>query len=127
MPQDLHLSPLNLRRKQLRLTLLYIEGMVPAIPADTFLMPHRNKRQIQAKSFTDLVSKNVVKNYETINNRCFKVPVAITNTYMNSFFVKTIVYWNQLYDNTTSAPSKVDSSFCPSQTLSTLTSPSSIC
>ena len=107
MLQDLQLSPLALRRKQLRLTLLFkvIEGMGPAIPADTYLTPHSNKRQIRAKTFTDCVSKNIVKNYETVNNRCFKVPVAITDTYRNSFFVKTVIEWNQLDDNTTSAPS----------------------
>ena len=49
MLQDLQLYPLALRRKQLTLLYKVIEGMVPAISTDMYLMPHRNKPQICEK------------------------------------------------------------------------------
>ena len=105
MLKDLNFSPLSQRRKQLRLILLFkiAEGMVPAIPADSYLEPQKNKRQIRAKTFSDWVTKNPITKYQTKNSKCFEIPEAKKDVYRNSFFVKSIVDWNQLDDNTTSA------------------------
>ena len=105
MLKDLDLSPLSDRRRHLRLILLFkiAEGMVPAIPASSYLTPQREKRQIRAKVYKDCVTNNPVTKYETKNQRSFQIPVANTDTYRNSFFVKTIIDWNQLDNITTSA------------------------
>ena len=51
------------RRKELRLTFLFkvVEGQLPAIPPDNYLVPATNKRRIRATEFSDFQSQNTVR------------------------------------------------------------------
>ena len=102
-----NLSPLHLRRRDLRLTLLYkiSQGLLPSIKADTYLTPIQNKRQISAKQFPDFASNNIVANHQNVNSKGFDVPYATTPQYKNSFFVRTLKEWNSLHEDVISAPS----------------------
>ena len=107
MLRDLDLPTLQERRKELRLAFLYkvVEGLVPAIPSASYLTPIRSKRRIRAKVFGDYVSTNIVTSSQTNNSKCFVVPTASTEVYKHSFFVRTIIDWNQLDDNIVGATS----------------------
>ena len=50
-PKDPHLTPLQERRKQQRLSFFFTiaKGLVPAIPADRFLTPVTSKRLVRAQ------------------------------------------------------------------------------
>ena len=62
MLQDLKLQPLQQRRLESRLVMMYkiVRGMVPAINADEVFIPIRNKRQIKPKSHQDCCSTNII-------------------------------------------------------------------
>ena len=109
MLQTHELPPLEDRRKFLRLTLLFkiYEGLVPAIPPETFLtkLEPTRKRQIRAKSFTDCVSSNFVTKYQCLNSKPLGLIPTTTDVYSNSFFCRTIKAWNSLAEDTISAPS----------------------
>ena len=80
------------------------KNLVPAIPSANYLTTEVNKRRIQTPAhFKDFQTKNFVERYQHINNSCYKVPVATTDIYKNSFFPRTISDWNQVKD--TSQPS----------------------
>ncbi|KAK3106866.1 hypothetical protein FSP39_001700 [Pinctada imbricata] len=84
------------RRRELRLTFLFkvVEGLVPAIPPDTYLVPVLNKRRIRAKRFTDFEARNVV--HSSNHTRCFNIPTCNSVTRKNSFFIRTVTEWNEL-------------------------------
>ena len=108
MLQELQLTSLQERRKQQRLTLLYkiAEGMIPALPSDSFLKPaDRNKRKIRPKRFEDYVVKNLVERHAYNNTRGFKVPDASTEQYKCSFFVQAVEEWNKLEEEVVQAKS----------------------
>ena len=107
MLNNLDLPSLETRRKHLRLTFLFkiAEGLVPAIPPESQLIPIRNKRKIRAKTFQDCVTNNFVEHNQLNNSRCFQVPSSKSDIYKNSLFPKTIRQWNQLDDSVVSAPS----------------------
>ena len=65
MLQDLKLQPLQQRRLESRLVMMYkiVRGMVPAINADEVFIPIRNKRQIKTKSHQDCYSTNIISKY----------------------------------------------------------------
>ena len=107
MLRELGLPSLQARRKELRLILLYkiAGGLVPAIPPEDYLQEVKNKRKIKARSFDNCESKNFVTAAQRLHDRCFVVPNANTDTYKNSFFVKTIKEWNQLEPQTVASPS----------------------
>jgi hypothetical protein len=70
MLRYLQLPPLQDRRKQLRLTMLYkiAGGLVPAIPPDTFLTPaDGSRRRDKAKTFVDQQTHNIIQR-QTYNN-----------------------------------------------------------
>ena len=69
---------------------------MPALPPDLYLTNQRYKRKIKAKQFSDCISKNIVERSVINNSRCFVVKDYKTETYKNSFFIKTVVEWNQL-------------------------------
>ena len=94
----------------MRLTFLFkiAEGFVPAIQPDLYLTPMRQKRHIKPRVFTDCETTNIVNKYVTNNTRPFVIPQSTTNTYSQSFFVRTIVQWNTL-NNTTVTAGSVDS------------------
>jgi len=98
MLRKLELQPLQDRRRDIRLVLLYrvVMGLVPALPPDQFLVRQRPRRNIKAKTFKDYTTTNFVDNLVTNNSRCLKVPTATCDQYKHSFFVKTIVEWNRL-------------------------------
>ena len=102
MMTKLELTSLQVRRKQLRLTFLYkvIEGLVPAIPPDSYLKPQKPGRQIRTRSRQNFIEKNAVEDYVRNNDRCFIIPASKTVQYKNSFFPKTIVDWNHLPNDT---------------------------
>ena len=103
------LQPLEDRRKLLRLTFLFkiYEGLVPAIPPETYLtkMNPSQKRQIKARTFTDCVSTNFVSNYQSMNSKRLELITSTTDVYSNSFFCRTIREWNGLAEDTISATS----------------------
>ena len=101
----LSLPPLEERRRQLRLTMLYkiVNGLVPALPADTFLTPaNRGRRRIRPTTYAGFSTSNIIARQANNNSCCFKVPPARTEQYRGSFFVQTVVDWNSLYDDTVS-------------------------
>jgi hypothetical protein len=55
MRKELELETLEERRQSLRLILMYkvVEGLVPALPTDTFVTISKRKRQIKPKPFGD--------------------------------------------------------------------------
>jgi hypothetical protein len=107
MLQDLKIPLLQDRRKDKRLTFLYkiVEGLIPAIPADPFLTPLRNKRQIKTTNRPEYTSSNFVERYGRNNSRCFVLDSAKTDTHRNSFFIRTVSEWNNLPDNVVCAKS----------------------
>ena len=98
MLETLELSSLEQRRSVNRLVFMYkvVEGLVPAIPADEFLKPKKPKRQIRSRKYTDYITKNLVDRHSVNNDRCFEIENCNTEQLRQSFFVKTIVEWNQL-------------------------------
>ena len=104
MLNDLRLSSLEERRRQQRLTLLYkvVKGHVPAINIQHYLRAQRPKRTIRAKKFEDFVKTNIVEKSVCNNNQCFVPIQANSESYKNSFFVRTTYDWNQLSDSAVS-------------------------
>ena len=100
MLRDLKLQPLQQRRLESRLVMMYkiVRGMVPAINADEVFIPIRNKRQIKPKSHQDCYSSNIISKYALNNSECYKVPASNTDQHKNSYFVKTTSDWNCLSD-----------------------------
>ena len=101
MLEDLKLPILQQRRLETRLVMLYkvVRGMVPAINADEFLIPIRNKRHIKPRVQSDFHTTNIVKKFSTNHSECFKIPDSHTEQYKNSFFVRTVSEWNQLEES----------------------------
>ena len=77
--------------------------MVPAIDIYDFLVSQRLKRLIKAKQFSDFESKNIIERQVAYNSKCFVIDDVNTDQYRNSFFVKTVLMWNHLDENTISA------------------------
>jgi hypothetical protein len=99
MLQDLNLLPLEERRRQLRLSLLYkiTEDLIPALPPHNFLVSaNTRRRKIRPTRFEGFQSTNIVARQAMNNTRGFRIPDSRTEQYRSSFFVKTIVEWNQL-------------------------------
>ena len=85
-------------RREKHLVFLYeiAEGLIPAIPAESFLTPVRNQRQIKVTSRSDFTSSNIIRRFARNNSRCFSLGSAKTDTNRNSFFVRTVSDWNNL-------------------------------
>ena len=101
MLTDLGLPPLEERRRQQRLTLLYtvVKWHVLAINIQNDLKAQRPKRIIRAKLFEDYIKTNIVEKSVCNNSQCF-VPIQVKSEhYRNSFFVRTTYDWNQLSDS----------------------------
>ena len=103
MLQELNLPPLQLRRKQQRLTMLYkiVEGHVAALPPKKFLNQiQRPSRRITPKTYAGFETKNIVAKYAVNNSRGFVIPKSEgTEQYISSFFVKTVTDWNHLEES----------------------------
>ena len=104
---ELELPTLKQRRKDKRLCFLYniSKGKVPAIPANDFLIPIKNKRKIKAKTYDSCITQNIIKRHQNLHNNCFQLPESKTLPYKNSFFPRTISEWNELSEVVVSAPS----------------------
>ena len=63
MLKDLNLPSLQVRRRENCLIFLYkiAAGLIPTIPAESFLTPVRNKRQIKTTSRSNFTSSNIIK------------------------------------------------------------------
>ena len=98
MLETLELSSLEQRCSFNRLVFMYkvVEGLVPAIPVDDFLKPQKPKRHIRPRKYSDHISKNIVDRHSVNNNRCFIIENCKTEQLKQSFFVRTVVQWNQL-------------------------------
>jgi len=106
MLHDLQLPSLQDRRRQLRLTQMYkvVEKLVPAMPPDHFFQPKpAHKRQIKSRTYADCVTSNIVDRSASNNSKSFIVPHCNTDQYKHSFFVQTVLDWNQLDDSVVSA------------------------
>ena len=118
MLTNLNLDTLDNRRCDQRLKFMYrtVRGSIPALPTETFFRAPKNK--LQTQHFPDHVSSNFVQQLTTNNTRCFIVPTAHTEQFKNSFFVKTIVDWNQLSESQVQAETITDFSrlICGSNT-----------
>ena len=53
--------------------------MVPAINADKFLIPIRNKRNIKPRVQSDFQTTNIVEKFSTNHSECFKIPDSSKN------------------------------------------------
>ncbi|XP_070198630.1 uncharacterized protein [Littorina saxatilis] len=103
MLEYLQLPTLQERRQQLRLTMLFkiINGLVPALPPDSFLTPVSvSRRRVKPKAYEGYESQNILQRQATNNSRCFKAPTSKTDQYRNSFFIKTVIEWNNLSEAT---------------------------
>jgi len=92
------LLSLQERRKHLRLVFLFkvVEGSVPAIPPEDYLIPQRPKRTVRVRTFKDHVTSKILDSQVTNNSRCFPVPTSKSEPYRHSFFVRTIIDWIHL-------------------------------
>lgn len=101
MLKTLDLPDLVHRRAQNRITYFYkiVKGLVPAIDASLYLTECKPKRKIIAKTFEGYVSKNIVKQSERNNSKCFEAEICKSVQYKNSFFRKTVCDWNSLSDD----------------------------
>ena len=107
MLSDLNLPPLQDRRKQLRLQFLYkiVSGQIPAIPAEKFMKPVRDRRTRRPKVYEGFQTANIVDQHARNNSRCFEVNLGTTDVFRNSFFPRTIRDWNSLEDRVVRAES----------------------
>ena len=96
MLKNLDLPLLQERRKELRLKFLFkvVEGLVPAIPTDTYLTTVTNKCKVRATRFVDFEASNILNT--TNNSKCFVVRHCKTTVRRNSLFIRTIPEWNSL-------------------------------
>lgn len=101
MLKDLKLPPLEQRRLESRLVIMFkiVRGMVPAINADKVFVQQRQTRQIRPRKLKDFVDSNPLNKFETRNSECYVIPEAKTIQLKNSFFVKTVSDWNKLSDS----------------------------
>ena len=82
MLKDLNLPSLQDRWREKRLVFFYkiAEGLIPAIPAESFLTPVWNKRLIKTTSRSDFTSSNIISRFAWNNSRCFSLGSAKTDT-----------------------------------------------
>jgi hypothetical protein len=107
MKRQLELETLEERRHSLHLILLYkvVEGLVPALPTVDFVITAKPKRNIKAKVYKDCEKTNIIERRLIKNAKGLKVPNCNTEQSKHSFFVETIVHWNQLPDKVVCADS----------------------
>ena len=107
MAAELELPTLQERRGSLRLVMLYkvVEGLVPGLPPQDFLSQSKSRRQIKPRKFQDCETTNILTKQVKNNSKCFETVQATSNQYKHSFFVDTVIKWNQLEDNIVCAKS----------------------
>ena len=107
MLKTLNLPTLQERRQQQRLCFFYkvVRGLVPGIHPDSYLNKIRESRRIRPVQHPDFNSSNIVVNHARNNQECYRTEQGKTLIHKNSFFPRTVINWNNLEDNTISAPS----------------------
>ena len=107
MAAELELPTLQERRGSLRLAMLYkvVEGLVPGLPPQDFLLHSKSRRQIKPRKFQDCETTNILTKQVKNNSKCFETVQATSNQYKHSFFVDTVIKWNQFEDNIVCAKS----------------------
>ena len=103
--QDLNLETLQERRKQLRLVLFYkvVNGHVPAINPEDYLTKVTGRRRAKPSIYKDCV---VLKQFDRSvrkHNNCYQTTAGRTEQFRNSFFIRTVVDWNNLDETSISA------------------------
>ena len=100
--RKLDLSPLQVRRQQLRLTFLFkvVEGLVPAMPPEHLFTFSKAGRKIRPKRNSSFETSNIVNRYTRNNNRSLEIKPCRTSQQRNSIFIRTAVEWNHLDDST---------------------------
>ena len=98
MLQEHNLPPLQERRKEIRLALFYkiANGSLPGLPDTEYLTKYADKRLRRGKNFDGYVYTNIVEDHEIRHSKCYIPPIATSDIYKNSFFVKTTIEWNSL-------------------------------
>ena len=56
-----------------------VRNMVPAVNADEFLIPIRNKRNIKPRVQSDFHTTNIVEKFSTIHSECSKYRILTQN------------------------------------------------
>jgi hypothetical protein len=99
---DLELPMLEKRRTAQRLIFMFrvVEGLVPAISPSDFVTKTRPKRLIKSRQYSDFISQNIVENNVINNSKGLVYQRVNTEPFKNSFFIKTVLDWNHLDDNT---------------------------
>ena len=81
-------------------------GLIPAIPPppppphlQNYLTPvSASHRRIRPTKYEGFEAKNIIDRHEVRNTRGFQLPAYNTKQYQN-FFVRTVVDWNHLEEN----------------------------
>jgi hypothetical protein len=99
---DLELPTLEKRRTAQRLIFMFkmVEDLVPAISPSDFVTKTRPKRLIKSRQYSDFISQNIVENSVINNSKGLVYQRVNTEPFKNSFFIKTVLDWNHLDDNT---------------------------
>ena len=105
MKRQLELETLEERRHSLRLIHKVVEGLVPTLTTADFITTAKHKRNIKAKVYKDCETTNIIERRLIKNSKGLEVPDCNTEQSKHSFFVETIVRWNQLPDKVVCADS----------------------
>jgi hypothetical protein len=100
MKRQLELETLEERRHSVRLILKYkvVEGLVPALPTADIVTTAKPNRNNKAKAYKDCETTNIIERRLIMNSKGLKVPDCNKEQSKHSFFVETIVHWNQQYN-----------------------------
>ena len=107
MRQRLNLPTLASRRQVLKLSSFFkvVEGLVPGLPIDNFLVRARPKRNIKIKQYKDHQTQNILERQVVNHDKGFKIHHCNTEQYKHSFFVSTPLAWNHLPPEVIHSPS----------------------
>ena len=100
MKWQLELKTPEERRHSLCLILLYkvVEGLVPALPTADSVTTAKPNRNNKTKVYKDCETTNIIERRLIKNSKGLNVPDCNTEQSKHSFFVETIVHWNQQYN-----------------------------
>ena len=87
-----------------------VEGLVPALPSESFLKKDksRQRRKIKTTTKKDFITSNIVDKHIRNNDKCFDTQACQTTQLSESFFIKTTKDWNALDNNIVNAPTAVN-------------------
>ena len=107
MRQRLNLPTLASRRQVLKLSSFFkvVEGLVPGLPIDNFLVKARPKRNIKIKQYKDHQTQNILERQVVNHDKGFKIHHCNTEQLKHSYFVSTPLAWNHLPPEVIQSPS----------------------